>query len=185
MCPLPPPLPSQQSDGFPLEFCSERTSNRIANTQPKLRTNPLKIANKQSYEQTGASENMTGRRFHRTTEAISCHPWKAKAPLLPDLLKREGCARGCARGTAQYFFHSFPSCGPPVVQSYRSPISDPESKKPLASVQEEVLSGAEDSWETFSLWVHRTFPDLPFLAFLGNGKENHQKSKDFLPWANP
>ena len=28
-------------------------------------------------------------------------------------------------------------------------------------------------------------PDLPFLAFLENGKENHQKSKDFLFLANP
>ena len=28
-------------------------------------------------------------------------------------------------------------------------------------------------------------PDLPFLAFLENGKENHQKNKDFLSLANP
>ena len=28
-------------------------------------------------------------------------------------------------------------------------------------------------------------PDLPFLAFLENGKENHQKSKDFLSLVNP
>ena len=34
----------------------KRTSNRIANTQPKLRTNPPKIANKQNYEQTGVSD---------------------------------------------------------------------------------------------------------------------------------
>ena len=29
------------------------------------------------------------------------------------------------------------------------------------------------------------FPDLLFLAFLENGKENHQKSKDFLSLPNP
>ena len=34
----------------------KRTSNRIANSQPKLRTNPPKIANKQNYEQTGVSD---------------------------------------------------------------------------------------------------------------------------------
>ena len=28
-------------------------------------------------------------------------------------------------------------------------------------------------------------PDLPFLAFLENGKENHQKNKDSLSLANP
>ena len=51
--------PNQQSDGFPLEFLLKPlkgTSNRIANTQTKLRTNLPKIANKQNYEQTGVSE---------------------------------------------------------------------------------------------------------------------------------
>ena len=28
-------------------------------------------------------------------------------------------------------------------------------------------------------------PDLPFLAFFENGKENHQKNKDFFSLANP
>ena len=60
--PLKPPTSNQQSDGFPLEFLLkgpqtdiQRTSNRIANTQPKLRTNSPKIANKQSYEEAGVS----------------------------------------------------------------------------------------------------------------------------------
>ena len=33
-------------------------------------------------------------------------------------------------------------------------------------------------------WIGQ-YPDLPFLAFLENDKENHQKSKDFLSLANP
>ena len=35
--------------------------------------------------------------------------------------KRRG-RKGWARGTSRHFFHSFPSCGGPVIQSYRSPI---------------------------------------------------------------
>ena len=41
---------------FLLNFYKE-ASNRIANTQPKLQTNPPKIANKQNYEQTNVSES--------------------------------------------------------------------------------------------------------------------------------
>ena len=54
--PLTPP-PSQNSKvmHFLLNFF-RRPSNRIANTQPKLQTNSLKIANKQNYEQTGVSD---------------------------------------------------------------------------------------------------------------------------------
>ena len=36
------------------------TSNRIANTQAKLRTTPPRIANKQNYEQTGVSDQLRG-----------------------------------------------------------------------------------------------------------------------------
>ena len=53
--PLKPP-PSQPAKWGIFSWISiKRTSNRIANTQPKLRTNPPKIANKQNYEQTGVS----------------------------------------------------------------------------------------------------------------------------------
>ena len=52
----PPPKPTKWWISFWISI--ERTSNRIANTQPKLRTNPPKIANKQNYEQTGVSEIM-------------------------------------------------------------------------------------------------------------------------------
>ena len=52
--------------------------------------------------------NMTGRRFHRTTEAIPRRSWKSlKTPLLPGLLKqaqKKGTQR-CARGTTRYFLH--------------------------------------------------------------------------------
>ena len=37
---------------------------------------------------TFSTPNMTGRRFHRTADMIPRRPWKAKAPLLPDLLKQ-------------------------------------------------------------------------------------------------
>ena len=54
--PLDPP-PSQPAKWWISSWFSiRRTSNSIANTQPKLRTNPPKIANKQNYEQTGVSE---------------------------------------------------------------------------------------------------------------------------------
>ena len=49
--------PSQPAKWWISSWISiKRTSNRIANTQPKLRTNPPKIANKQNYEQTGVSD---------------------------------------------------------------------------------------------------------------------------------
>ena len=57
--PLNPP-PSQPAKWWISSWISiKRASNRIANTQPKLWTNPPKIANKnkQNYEQTGVSEN--------------------------------------------------------------------------------------------------------------------------------
>ena len=62
LCPLTPP--SQPAKRW-ISFCFsiKRTSNRIANTQPKLRTNPPKIANKQNYEQTGVSELLILRCF--------------------------------------------------------------------------------------------------------------------------
>ena len=53
--PLTPP--SQPAKWWISSWISiKRTSNRIANTQPKLRPNPPKVANKQNYEQTGVSE---------------------------------------------------------------------------------------------------------------------------------
>ena len=53
----PWPPPSQPAKWWISSWISiKRTSNRIANTQPKLRTNCPKIANKQNYEQTGVSE---------------------------------------------------------------------------------------------------------------------------------
>ena len=53
----PPPLPTRKMRDFLLNSI-RRTSNRIANTQPKLRTNPPKIVNKQNYEQMGVSEKL-------------------------------------------------------------------------------------------------------------------------------
>ena len=55
LCPLTPP--SQPAKWWISSWISiARTSNRIANTPPELRTNPPRIANKQNYEQTGVSE---------------------------------------------------------------------------------------------------------------------------------
>ena len=48
-----------------------------------------------------STPNMTGQRFHRTTEVIPCRPWKSRSPF-------------ASRPT-------FPSYGSPVAQSYRSP----------------------------------------------------------------
>ena len=41
---------------------------------------------------------------------------------------------GCARGTTRYFFHSFPSCGAPVLQSHRSPKEYGKTTNPLSWV---------------------------------------------------
>ena len=70
-----------------------------------------------------STPNMTGRRFHNTTEVIPRRAWKSKSPLLPDLVepaKTQG-RKGCARGTTRYILHSLPLYSPPVVQSYLSP----------------------------------------------------------------
>ena len=56
LVPLWPPHSKQHSDGIPVEFALEGPQKRIANCQPKLRTNSPKTANKQNYEQTGASD---------------------------------------------------------------------------------------------------------------------------------
>ena len=64
------------------------------------------------------------RRFHRTTEVIPRRPWKSKSPFVSRPIKisiKQRGRKGCARGTTRYFLHSFPSFGPLVVQSYRSP----------------------------------------------------------------
>ena len=55
--PLPPPFPTSKMMDFLLKFYDKikKTSNRIANPQPKLQTNPPRIANKQNYEQMGVS----------------------------------------------------------------------------------------------------------------------------------
>ena len=54
LCPLTPP--SEPAKWWiPLEFLS----TRIANTEPKLRTNPAKIASKINYEQRGASRTVS------------------------------------------------------------------------------------------------------------------------------
>ena len=69
-----------------------------------------------------SAPNMTGGRFHRTTEAIPRRPWKSKSPFASGPMKisiKRGTRGG--RGTTRYFLHSFPSCGPPVIQSYWSP----------------------------------------------------------------
>ena len=67
-----------------------------------------------------STPNMTGRRCHRTTEAIPRHPWKSKSLCFLTKKQKHRDEEGCARGTTRYFLHSFPSHGPPVVQSYQS-----------------------------------------------------------------
>ena len=56
LCPSPPP-PNQRSDGFPLDSRLKGPQTELRTLmQPKLRTKPPKIANRQNYEQTGVSE---------------------------------------------------------------------------------------------------------------------------------
>ena len=57
-----------------------------------------------------SAPNMTGRRFHRTTEAIPCRPWKSKSPFASRPMKisiKKGDARGARevrRGTSSIHF---------------------------------------------------------------------------------
>ena len=75
--PLAPP-PSQPAKWWISSWTSiKRTSNRIASTQPKLRTNPPKIANKQNYEQTGVSEFMCFFALERRSKVLN---WALKHP---------------------------------------------------------------------------------------------------------
>ena len=71
-----------------------------------------------------STPNMTGRGFHRTTEVIPRRPWKSKSPFAsrPIKISKTTRTQGRARGTTRHFLQAFPSYGPPVVQSYRSPI---------------------------------------------------------------
>ena len=54
---LNPPPPKTAKWWISSWISIKRPSNRIANTAPKLWTNPPKIANKQNYEQTGVSDS--------------------------------------------------------------------------------------------------------------------------------
>ena len=100
----------------------KKTSNRIANTLPKLRTNPPKIANKQNYEQTGVSELFISRDtcsirhwiWPGEASTIQCKwsppsPRSLKALLFPSLSKKEqntGMQRVRARyGASSIHFH--------------------------------------------------------------------------------
>ena len=69
--------------------------------------------------------NMTGRRFHCTTEVIPCRPWKSKSPFAsrPIKISIKRGTRGVRVRYDAYFPHSFLSYGPPVVQSYWFPIA--------------------------------------------------------------
>ena len=57
---------------------------------------------------------MTGRRFHRTTEAIPRRPWKAKSPFASRPIQigikrvREECARGTTRASSIHFHRAVP-----------------------------------------------------------------------------
>ena len=74
-----------------------------------------------------STPNMTRRRFHRATEVSPRRPWKSKSPFASRPLQRSEIQgrKGHAQGTTRYFLHSFPSHGPPVVQSYRSQTNGP------------------------------------------------------------
>ena len=55
-------------------LCSRHPLRRSWNNKPLLRR-PF------------STPNMTGRRFHRTTEVIPRRPWKSKSPFAPRLIK--------------------------------------------------------------------------------------------------
>ena len=51
-----PPLPNQQSDGFPLEFLLKGPQTELRTLSQNCEQTLQKVANKQNYEQTGVSE---------------------------------------------------------------------------------------------------------------------------------
>ena len=65
--------------------------------------------------------NMTGRRFHRTTEVMQRCPWKSKSPLLPDLLNE---AYTTGRGART----RYDAVLPPFISIVRCP---PSSSHPV------------------------------------------------------
>ena len=70
-----------------------------------------------------ATQNMTGRRFHRTMEMIPARPWQSKSPSFSTPVKqsrKQGNARGTSevrRGTSSNHFH----CRVPRSSSHIGP----------------------------------------------------------------
>ena len=96
-----------------------------------FRENRGEIAGSIFPESRNSTPNMTGRRFHRPTEAIPRRPWKSTSPFASRPMKintKKGGREGCARGMTRYFLHSFASYSLPVVQSQWSPRNASTSK---------------------------------------------------------
>ena len=77
-----------------------------------------------------------------------------------------------------------------IAESYLSPISSGlrgpfQTMIVCTEIKQKHPQDRKTIFETLSLPVAKIHPVLPFLAFLEKGKENHQKTKDFLSLPNP
>ena len=110
----PQPPPSQPTKWW--IFCwilRRRATNRIANTQPKLRTNPPKIANKQNYEQTGVSDNCPRIRFLDCNDCVACgYIFVLRRPAAILFISRDTCSDSIAE--------HFRACFIGVPHNYRA-----------------------------------------------------------------
>ena len=119
------PLPKQGSDGFVLNVF-KRTSNRIAHTLLKMRTNSPKIANKQSCEQTGVSDTWKKKEC-QPHEKFSCHKGRLKScKPSPPLISNNGGLR-CLESRFAVTSQRFES--PPVRSDFKS-----QGQKPFESL---------------------------------------------------
>ena len=109
----PPPFPTSKMEDFLLNFY-KRTSSRIANTQPKSRTNPPKIANKQNYEQTGIPEHCrtTFSRIWRGVARELRYTLCQSGPVAPTFSALRGGVALYRRHVCPWLLRSGPAAGP-------------------------------------------------------------------------
>ena len=118
---------------------------------------------------------MTGRRFHRTTEAIPRRPWKSKSPFASRPMKininraTRGGAREVQRGTSSICFRR---TVPPVVQSCWS--RDLREGKPRGF----QTGGLPTFFGTRSGLCCGRFRDCSSYALLKAEKEEKDKSEN-------
>ena len=104
-----------------------------------------------------STPNMTGRRFHRTTEAVPRRPWKAKrfSASRPGKISIKRVREGCAQGTTRCFFHAF-RCRKRHINIWHinnfsvTPVTDPPGRVP------DILPAGHPDENAYIPWVPHT-----------------------------